>query len=762
MTLSTEGTVTFQSRFLPGLAAGEYQVTCSQSLTNAGEEVADSNNYLTPLTQSFEVRAPRFSLPSTDVLSVYPPNAARGHFSGVLPQVVLSDPTLPWARRIDVHEARDIPWMALLLLRESELIANDDASGDRLLRHSTVSEFLEEEDGVLKPDIDRDLLDKKTAAERCISIRIHAADFGTLMPEVDNLSYLTHCRTTGIDDDASTVATLIANRLALPQGDGKGRGYRACLVSLEGCEQLKAACAADTTGKQQVGLIVLHSWSFTSVMEKRYFETLAEHLATEQDGVQPLLSVPVAATASGEAAARVRAGYVALASKTRAGPDTFAWYSGPLAPLARNPLPSFAHKTSDFSVDSWRVYDPAHALFDQSYASAWQLGRSLALADGVFGADLLALRRALAEEASKLDQKICILAKTDPDQLASGDAETLLASASMQQRFLTLAKDPQFWSPPATAPAQSGAPAPAPTPPSGSPAASQRALLAQAKVCELLRGQLKAAHPEVLARVNQWLEQLTQLEFVPFWYLVPDTAMLPEESIRFFMVDQGWLFALRAGALSVGIQSSKDTLLHACLITAIDKGAAPVAGFLLRSALVSSFPKLNLIAEAGAGEPTTVESLRQLHPSRNILLQLYPQRFDSLVIGEPKHSLCFGMLEERTEPPANQSAAAKSAAQPERFIELRHLSGETGAQIKAADADAVLEPVKFPMNDYVADNGVLDMPAIAAALAKKLKGESHAAAALTPSELAIELLSAPAAVRFSWPADAADATDPSR
>ena len=49
-----------------------------------------------------------------------------------------------------------------------------------------------------------------------------------------------------------------------------------------------------------------------------------------------------------------------------------------------------------------------------------------------------------------------------------------------------------------------------------------------------------------------WLTRLGLLEGVPFNYLVPDEAMLPPESLRFFYLDPNWTSALLDGAMSIG------------------------------------------------------------------------------------------------------------------------------------------------------------------------------------------------------------------
>jgi len=71
---------------------------------------------------------------------------------------------------------------------------------------------------------------------------------------------------------------------------------------------------------------------------------------------------------------------------------------------------------------------------------------------------------------------------------------------------------------------------------------------------------LTGATWEMPQDIGEWLGRLLLLYGVPFNYLVPDEAMLPPESIRFFYLDPGWMKCLLEGACSVGKSSSLDEL----------------------------------------------------------------------------------------------------------------------------------------------------------------------------------------------------------
>jgi hypothetical protein len=125
-----------------------------------------------------------------------------------------------------------------------------------------------------------------------------------------------------------------------------------------------------------------------------------------------------------------------------------------------------------------------------------------------------------------------------------------------------------------------------------------------------------AVPPDIAA----WLGRLLTLAGVPFGYLVPDEAMLPPESIRFFRLDERWLQALLDGAFSLGRNltseaSGASANLDRALfdpVAASARAAAPLrpragvaapgpdaadtawTGFLLRSRVVSDYPGLGV------------------------------------------------------------------------------------------------------------------------------------------------------------------------
>src|SRR6266700_7898445 len=81
---------------------------------------------------------------------------------------------------------------------------------------------------------------------------------------------------------------------------------------------------------------------------------------------------------------------------------------------------------------------------------------------------------------------------------------------------------------------------------------------------------------------TSFLAHLRLLVGVPFQYLIPDAAMLPDESIRFFYLDRSWTDRLVDGVLAVGEVGSREPAHHhtagpalAALLDTLEPGVRP-------------------------------------------------------------------------------------------------------------------------------------------------------------------------------------------
>lgn len=181
--------------------------------------------------------------------------------------------------------------------------------------------------------------------------------------------------------------------------------------------------------------------------------------------------------------------------------------------------------------------------------------------------------------------------------------------------------------------------------------------------------------PEIIA----WLARAMLLYGVPFEYIVPHEALLPEESIRFFFFDRNWLFRLVDGAVSVGVGSSRDFIalyqnFEALALAAVDTALSVRAtlrgrvagidteariradfaldagsadpdtwtGFLLRSTVVAGWPGIEVGAFDANDKPLQLLRVDRLSP--NILLCIIRGVPSRVALMEPPEALHFGVL----------------------------------------------------------------------------------------------------------------------
>lgn len=201
--------------------------------------------------------------------------------------------------------------------------------------------------------------------------------------------------------------------------------------------------------------------------------------------------------------------------------------------------------------------------------------------------------------------------------------------------------------------------------------------------------QLQAPSPEaeMPPYMESFLAHLRLLIGVPFDYLVGDSRLLPDESIRFFYLDRSWSDRLVDGAISVGKIGTREQSHHQAHAPGVqqqldvsenivrvlqrglkdfptakqaaDQNAQPAditTGFLLRSAAVSGWPHMDVRAFSGdvpAGiDPAKIDPalmlpllrLERLSPS--VLIALF-QGVPTLVwCEEPHHGVQFGVQED--------------------------------------------------------------------------------------------------------------------
>lgn len=229
------------------------------------------------------------------------------------------------------------------------------------------------------------------------------------------------------------------------------------------------------------------------------------------------------------------------------------------------------------------------------------------------------------------------------------------------------------------------------------------------------------------AELRRWLVQLRLLEAVPFAYLVADSDLLPQESIRWFYLDRRWTDALVQGVLSVGTVNSDDrthlTAQYPAIRDELDReernrrrgsddprlsgGGGPISGFVLRSKAVSGWPAIHVRAfsgdpAAGAhkdsdrppdGMEVRLLRLERLAPA--VLLCLFDGIPRTVHLEEPRQGVQFG-FDMTNRPngttraqlePRNAETFAYITGQPKLDVKFRHTGASGVVDIKQLEEE---------------------------------------------------------------------------
>ncbi|MFI9202835.1 hypothetical protein [Streptomyces sp. NPDC053048] len=722
--------------------AGLYQLTLEHQVS--GGKVG--NDSLPPVQQQFEIRAPQFALDGTFVHAVHPAPAAVGAFDRVLPHITLNRLILPWERTLD-PEQTGLPWLALLLFAEEEL--PDDPKAQGHVRSRTVRELLGTTDSdVLIPRIDLDDVPPELLDSTCTTVDVPADVFAALVPRRADLPFLCHVRkvrtwqppsaglASGEALEIGDYSVVVANRF--PRTAGR---YAAHLVSLEG---FAGHVDGQKPAQSVVRVVSLSAWSFEARPgDTGHFDALIRHMAEDPDGLGLRLhpQQPAAGQAQGPAAERLGLGYAPVEYVLPSGERTFAWYRGPFTPVVAPtvPRPDDGWKHADEAL----VYLTGTGVFDVGYATAFTLGRSLALSDHTLAAALSTFRSRARHIAGRT------LLRTT----ATPHAEQTRAHAPAHERFHALIADGlgDRLHAAATSTASDartrGTAAPAPRRRTGGvprPPAVE-ALLDRSRT-DGPRQQLREALSDHLDPLTTAVGQVKLLAAVPLSHLVPDARMLPPESLRFFHVDPQWCAAVRDGVLSTGLGTSLDAAVNGLAHEALDD-PKPLTGLLMRSALVRNWPDVIVEPQVTTdGTPQPLETVHRVIIGPDLLLCLFDGIPDEVLFREPHEGIHFGVdegdrigLRRLTEPVGESlgdGAAFPPAGEENIARWLRTVTTDGGKEVL----------------DLAAGPGSL-VPALATAL--RAAGQLGPDDALSPGAFAVELVNAPQRISFT-PDDAPD------
>ncbi len=435
--------IRFLENHIPGLKAGDYEITVEQEVKHT--KITSQNPFTT--TRKFSVRGDRFALKPTDTQAVFPPAGSLGDHSNVLPHVLLRRSTLPWERSADKNGA-DAPWLALLLFYEGEAPKPETVSlKDIGAAAAKFPDFVKERgqsdvDKVTVIDVPRKTLEGILPSQAELALLAHvreATDYvitdqslaalkdkgvpGDVLSKLASLKdqefigsdALLDAVKNAIGEQQTTqyqekiakyaagsveLAVIISNRLPKPQGVSTAH-----LVSVEGRYNANAKgfeYQGAVKDDDPIRLVSLQSWSFACIDHQQSLTGLLTRL----DRAPSALRLPD----SGVAAANesLALGSLPLWHGLRQGGKTVSWYHGPLA-TAENRLTDEDPSAPDLparAADELIRYNPATAMFDVSYAAAWELGRLIALQNKTLSVSLYNWKRAHAQQLRQIEEEL--------------------------------------------------------------------------------------------------------------------------------------------------------------------------------------------------------------------------------------------------------------------------------------------------------------------------------------------------------------------
>ena len=701
------------SFYAPSLESTLHHITVTQHIVPPAGSVSHTLDLHG--TQDFEVIGPRFSLPDGDVQTVYPPQGHGDHLN-ILPHMVFNDPHLPWERSAtdtsEDPERNRVPWLALLVFTQDELrlsttqlaglnkILSSDTKQSNKTQSSllsvsmTINELLalSAKNAVVTPIVndETDPIDQKTLATNADFIFVPSSLFESFVcsynadgsrdntktkPEVSRYKYLAHVRNvttdgmaiSGSSQDPQQLLSIVMAHRTGPWTIKQPTPVVVHLVSIAGVESQLTLPIADTA--PLVGLCSLYSWTYQCLPPDslNFFDAMKD-LCNTISVLRPASTYTDSLTKATDAVSkrvvdRLRNGYSLTKYRVQTGEMTAALTRGPFVPTV---VPHDLTVQSSFSTDL-QILDQTIGIMDISYSAAWQLGRTMAIADQSFTTAVSRLRTTIQDQAmnaikvSMLGDSIKSFSKVVPalhKQVHTlgnlrANIEGLDPLRKWQRSSTKITFDFSFWNDKMRAQFLDEA---------KKVAKKLAASTDSTDAVYQFYNEHNSPASSDWALVLKWVLDRMSFHGIPAHYLITDPTHLPRESLRFFAIDANWVDALIDGALSIanhleGDDDQMRTAIKATLTEYIDKNdphigfapQIPKSGFLLRSAIIKQFPDLIVLAPRPSNDPLQAimaPILRQENIAEEVMLVLFDRipgdgLLTTLTLSQPPHQQCF-------------------------------------------------------------------------------------------------------------------------
>lgn len=593
------------SFYVPGLQAGLHTIDVLQEINASGSEKDVKNSH------DFNVIGPRFSLPEGALDSFYPP---QGHAdrAEVLPSVVFTDPTLPWERpataaRLPDFSRNRVPWLAVLSFTQDELRLSpaelaevfsdvalkdagkqDDTLGTTVLA-SDVQKLKNTNTKPILYDGSADGEDTKAnliflRSKLFLSLFAKYDSDGNRVPNqvgdqehcyVSHHRFLAHLRhinldgtsAAGMTDSEDHVYSVVVGHRAGPLSIEKPTPMVAHLINIEGVDAMST-----TISEKFVSMVSLHSWEYTCLPPGSLdVESAFEHLGDGLNVMRPQLSKTDTDKLNneGNVGLRVRKrltdGFSLLRYRIQTGELAPAFTRGPFTPTTVKfpDVPPWPPNST--TGTKLQILDPHLNIMDITYSGAWNLGKTLGLAQPEFAAALSRVRKQIFDDGMQAAQKevldqesrrlgVSPLYKTREEVLATL-SESIGKVASLMEHKVLLQKTNSMvhrWhrpERPALDLSYRG--------PEINDIVDDKFKLAAKKIArsvedkEVPYNEHNTPYSTDWMIVLLWVLDRYHLVDVPAHYLITDPSHLPQEGLRFFTIDHNWVMAMIDGGLSL-------------------------------------------------------------------------------------------------------------------------------------------------------------------------------------------------------------------
>ena len=741
----TPGQELLHSFYIPGLQTGPHTVSVVQDIDAGGTTKTLSSQ------QQFNVVGPRFALPNNAIHSVYPP---QGHQDMVecLPHVIFNDPTFPWERvgsynaekanpPLPDYNRNRTPWIAVLTFTQDELklpqaaldpqtgiftkvqgLENGPVQSPTFSINIPVSQIVNIQQTTTPVTYDAASDGKATSDIVLVPRGLFTSLFskydanGTpdlTAPYVYHHRYLAHRRDINsqgmavagalTDDDTGSFGVIFSHRSG-PLDITVPTPVYVHLLSIEGIEQMTPWPIAEDI--KYIAMSSLHSWSYQCLPPDT--PTIRDEFVGLGDSVSllsptlaegnPLFKKP----GGTEILNRLKDGYSLSRYRLQTGEQTACLIRGPFVPTKSSPSPPWWPNTSMTGTDL-QILDQEVGMMDISYSAAWQLGRTLAIADQPFVTALTNVRRYINSQSRDSAQASALREAgrfKSRKELISSITETvdflqtlhmsdnLVQSNAMLHRWFRPPVEPLDLSyhgdtlatyltetPSEAAMEISSTPDPSnPTQPSSVP-----------------YDEYNTPFSVDWVLVLRWVLDRLFFDSIPAHYLLTDASHLPPESLKFFRIDMKWTDAMIDGALSLGNhfnqQSDPD---RDAIKAAIERYKTtpnsvlkylpplPKYGCFIRSALITKFPDIIVGIEPPPALTDPPVLLRHQILDTGTMLCL----FSEMPSSETWNILTF------TQPPHQQT-----------FIAGDHITGPTTRMVKT-EQEAITIPANTITMEY--------------------------------------------------------------